>query len=75
MHPLVKQIRNDLAQAGDPEKARKMQAYMKTGQKFYGVQAPVRRKLFKAAAKNFDLASRKEYRQVIIERLGNSTID
>ncbi len=67
MHPLVKHIRKDLAQAGDPEKARKMQAYMKTGQKFYGVQAPVRRKSFKAAAGKFGMVFRKEYRQVIFE--------
>jgi len=67
MHPLIKHIRKDLTQAGDPEKARKMQAYMKTGQTFYGVQAPARRKSFKAAAKKFGMASRKEYRQVIFE--------
>ena len=61
MHPLVHQIKLDLRKAGDPSKAAPMQAYMKTHQPFYGVQAGPRRKLFKAAIRSFPITNRKQY--------------
>ena len=67
MHPMVDYIRRELAKAENPDKARQMQAYMKTNQEFYGVQAVARRKIFKTAVTKFELTSRQEYKQVIFE--------
>lgn len=39
MHPMVIAIKGDLEKLADPAKAAEMQAYMKTGQPSYGVQA------------------------------------
>ena len=57
----------ELEKASDPEKAIQMQAYMKTTQLFYGVQAGPRRRIFKTATKAFKVRSRGEYKQVIFE--------
>ena len=67
MHPIVTAIRQDLEKAADPQKAQAMQAYMKTDQKFYGVQASERRSIFKTAAKKHPINSRQQYKQVILE--------
>ena len=67
MHPIVTAIRVALEKAADPQKALSMQAYMKTDQKFYGVQARERRSLFKTAAKKHPINSRRQYKQVILE--------
>jgi 3-methyladenine DNA glycosylase AlkD len=67
MHPFVVQLKQALQQAGDPDKAVEMQAYMKTTQPFYGVQAGPRRKSFKMIAKQFKQLTRQEYEQVIFE--------
>lgn len=66
-HPMVGALQEALAGAADPEKAPGMQAYMKTSQPFYGVQAGLRRQLFKAVAKQFKAISRAEYKQIIFE--------
>jgi 3-methyladenine DNA glycosylase AlkD len=66
-HPMVVQLSEALQQVADLEKAGGMQAYMKTEQPFYGVQAGPRRKLFKAVARGFKQISREEYEQIIIE--------
>jgi len=63
-HPLTALIRSQLQEAANPDKAGPMQAYMKTDQPFYGVQANPRRKLFKAAARDHKDLSRKEYERV-----------
>jgi 3-methyladenine DNA glycosylase AlkD/ADP-ribose pyrophosphatase YjhB (NUDIX family) len=67
MHPMVDYLTGELRKAGDPEKAIQMQAYMKTTQRFYGVQAGPRRKIFRKAAKKFAVRSRSEYSQIIFE--------
>lgn len=67
MHPLVIHIKQELQQAGDPKKAAEMQAYMKTTQPFYGIQAGPRRKSFKAIARQFKQLTPQEYEQVILE--------
>ncbi len=67
MHPMVIAIKGDLEKLADPAKAAEMQAYMKTGQPFYGVQAGPRRKSFKAAARNFKKITWPEYEQIIFE--------
>lgn len=51
--------------AADPESAPQMQSYMKTDQQFYGIKATPRRKIFRKAAKQFDIDSGKEYEKVI----------
>jgi 3-methyladenine DNA glycosylase AlkD len=58
---------DDLQRLADPDKAEPMQAYMKTDQPFYGVQAKPRRDSFKAIAKQFKAISRPEYEQIIFE--------
>lgn len=67
MHPMTRAIITALEQVADPEKAPGMQAYMKTGQPFYGVQAGPRRKAFKIVAKNYKQITREEYKQIIFE--------
>ena len=67
-HPMVLQLIEEMEKSGDLEKAEGMQAYMKTTQPFYGIQAGPRRKLFKqVVAKGFKNLSREEYEQVIFE--------
>lgn len=46
---LVEEIRAGLAAAADPERAPRMQAYMKSAMAFHGVGAPVARAVFRAA--------------------------
>ena len=65
MRPLVVYIKKQLADLGDPEKADQMQAYMKTEQPFFGVQAKPRRKIARQAIKKFPITSREEYESVI----------
>jgi 3-methyladenine DNA glycosylase AlkD len=67
MHPMVVAIDQELERIRDPEKAKEMQAYMKTTQEFYGVQAGPRRKAFKAVAKQYRQIGRAEYDQIIFE--------
>jgi 3-methyladenine DNA glycosylase AlkD len=66
-HPMVLQLNEELIKAGDPDKAKGMQAYMKTTQPFYGVPAGPRRKSFKLVAKNFKNLTHQEYEQIIFE--------
>lgn len=56
--------------AADGSKAPAMQAYMKTDQPFYGIQATPRRRIFRACAKKFPINSRSEYENVIRELWG-----
>ncbi len=67
MHPLTKLIQKQLKEAADSDKAVPMQAYMKTDQPFYGVQARARKKLLKTAVKDFKNISRDEYQKIIFE--------
>jgi 3-methyladenine DNA glycosylase AlkD len=63
---LVAAIIAELEKVADPAKAPAMQAYMKTEQPFYGVQAGPRRKAFKAACRNFKTISRQVYEETIL---------
>ena len=67
MHPIVEKIRESLKAVGEPAKAREMQRYMKTTQKFYGVQAAARKNIFRITAKAFPVTSRTDYEAVIFE--------
>ncbi|MEE9189359.1 MAG: DNA alkylation repair protein [Candidatus Neomarinimicrobiota bacterium] len=66
-HPLVVTIRTELTKAGDSDKAAAMQAYMKTDQKFYGVQANPRRTIFRHAKKRYPISKWNDYDQLILE--------
>ena len=66
-HPLVVYIRTELIKTGDSDKAAAMQAYMKTDQKFYGVQANPRRAIFRQAKKRYPISTWSEYEQLIFE--------
>lgn len=71
-HPLVAALHAAMHAAADPEKAAGMQAYMRTDQPFYGVQAGPRRRIFVEQARRFPVTSRAEYEAVILE-LWNGT--
>src|SRR5690606_12543261 len=64
-HPLVESLRAAMRAAADPAVAAGMQAYMKTDQPFYGIQADPRRRLFKETAHRFPIATRAEYEAVV----------
>lgn len=67
MHPLVDKLRQDMANAADPARAGQMQAYMKTDQPFYGIQAKERRQIFRAAQKAHPVTRRQDYEAIILE--------
>lgn len=65
MHPLAKQLFANMAQARDPAKAAPMQAYMKTDQPFYGIQAKERRVIFKKCVAANPVDSQRDYEDVV----------
>lgn len=65
MHPLAKQIFTNMAQARDPAKAAPMQAYMKTDQPFYGIQAKERRAIFKECVAAHPVDCQSDYEDVV----------
>jgi len=67
IHPMAAYLRSEMMKAGDGLKAKGMQAYMKTDQSFYGVQAGPRRLIFRKAKKKFVIVSRAEYFELIEE--------
>jgi 3-methyladenine DNA glycosylase AlkD len=66
-HPMVIYIKAELRKAGDSEKAAAMQAYMKTDQKFYGVQANPRRTIFREAKKRYPVSMWNNYENLILQ--------
>ncbi len=66
-HNFVKELLVRLKDAQDIENAKKMQAYMKTEQFFYGVNSPTRRQIFKEVKKNFKIQAQEEYQKIILE--------
>ncbi|MFC1550353.1 DNA alkylation repair protein [Candidatus Neomarinimicrobiota bacterium] len=67
IHPMAAYLRSEMKKAGDNAKAKGMQAYMKTDQPFYGVQAGPRRIIFRRAKKKFAIKSRTDYFELINE--------
>ena len=55
-----------LTEAGDPEKAGPMQAYLKTDMPFYGVQKAGRTPILRHLAKEFPPRDRKEYEDLVL---------
>ena len=64
---LVSQVRQALADHGDPVKAEGMRAYMKSEMPYRGVQTPLRRKLVRAVVRARPLGSKKEWRDTVLE--------
>ena len=65
MPPMVQYLIEEMERNRDPEKAEPMQAYMKTDQPFYGIQAKPRREIFRRARRKFSIDFREEWEQVI----------
>jgi 3-methyladenine DNA glycosylase AlkD len=65
---LVADLQLRLRQAADPGRAGSMQAYMKTDQPFYGIQAGPRRRLFRQAHSAHPLTSRRAW-ELAVRRL------
>ncbi|MDR6636407.1 DNA alkylation repair protein [Paenarthrobacter nitroguajacolicus] len=62
---LVQSIRSSIRSAGDPERARGAQAYMKSDMPSWGVRVPEVRKIVKAAVREFPPSSPDELRVAV----------
>ena len=63
---LIRSLRRELAAAADPAKAPAMQAYMKSAMPYYGVPAPVLRKVTKAVFAEFPPAN-EDWAETVLE--------
>ena len=63
---LVEEIQTRLTAAGDPERAAKMQAYMKSEMPFYGVPAPTQKTIFKEAFRSHPLETEVRWKATIL---------
>ncbi|KHT65633.1 DNA alkylation repair protein [Photobacterium gaetbulicola] len=64
--PMVIFMQQRMAEAGNAEEAKAMQAYMKTDQPFYGVKAPERKAIFKQAREHTKITSFIEYKRLVL---------
>lgn len=64
--PMVIFMQQRMAEAGSPEDAKAMQAYMKTEQPFYGVKAPERQAIFKQAREHTQVSTFTEYSRLVL---------
>ncbi|MGF1734919.1 DNA alkylation repair protein [Photobacterium satsumensis] len=64
--PMVIFMQQRMAEAGNAEDAKAMQAYMKTEQAFYGVKAPERKAIFKQAREHTAITSFIEYKRLVL---------
>lgn len=64
--PMVIFMQQRMAEAGNPEDARAMQAYMKTDQPFYGVKTPERKAIFKQAREHTKVTTFTEYSRLVL---------
>jgi 3-methyladenine DNA glycosylase AlkD len=55
-----------LGEQADPEKAARMQAYMKTDMPFYGVQKPGRKPILKELVAQYPPETREEYEELVL---------
>ena len=58
---LLARLRQELAAAGDPQKAIGQQAYMKSAMPYHGVPTPVARKIFAAVFKVYSTVSGRRF--------------
>jgi 3-methyladenine DNA glycosylase AlkD len=66
MHPLILEVRAALENVGDPAKAPKMQAYMKSAMPYRGVSAPEQKTIWKQVFREHPLPSRRQWQQVAL---------
>ncbi|WEM45312.1 DNA alkylation repair protein (plasmid) [Photobacterium sp. DA100] len=64
--PMVIFMQQRMAEAGNVNDAKAMQAYMKTDQPFYGVKAPERKAIFKQAREHTKITSFIEYKRLVL---------
>lgn len=64
--PMVILMQQRMAEAGNPEDAKAMQAYMKTEQPFYGVKTPERQAIFKQAREHTKVSTFTEYSRLVL---------
>ncbi|MGR5063965.1 DNA alkylation repair protein [Photobacterium sp. DNB22_13_2] len=64
--PMVIFMQQRMAEAGNADDAKAMQAYMKTEQDFYGVKAPERKEIFKQAREHTQITSFIEYKRLVL---------
>jgi 3-methyladenine DNA glycosylase AlkD len=67
MTPLVRAMRSSLAAAADPERAPRMQAYMKSDMPYRGISAPDMRAIAKRVIADHPLESCAEWRAAVLE--------
>ena len=65
-HPLVLEVRAELAAAADPAKAPKMQAYMKSAMPYRGVSSPEQKAIWRRVFTAHLLPSRAEWQEVAL---------
>lgn len=65
MMQAVTYVQSALREQADPEKAAGMQAYMKTGMPFYGVQKPGRTKILRHIRTEYVPTSREQYEDLV----------
>ena len=65
-HPLVLEVRAALENAGDPAKAPKMQAYMKSAMPYRGVSSLEQKAIWKGIFPAHSLSSRNEWQRVAL---------
>ncbi|WP_299012881.1 DNA alkylation repair protein [uncultured Photobacterium sp.] len=64
--PMVIFMQQRMAEVGDPEVAKEMQAYMKTDQPFYGVKTPERYAIFKQAREHTQINTFIDYSRLVL---------
>ncbi|MBY5944820.1 DNA alkylation repair protein [Photobacterium rosenbergii] len=64
--PMVIFMQQRMAEAGNTDDAKAMQAYMKTEQPFYGVKSPERKAIFKQAREHTKISSFIEYKRLVL---------
>jgi 3-methyladenine DNA glycosylase AlkD len=65
-HPLLRRVRRRLKELADPDRARPMQAYMKSAMPFLGVDAPSQRTLWRELFTQAEVMSFDEWTRVIL---------
>lgn len=58
-------VQSTLAEQANPEKAKGMQAYMKTDMPFYGVQKPARTEILRHIEREFPPTNREDYEELV----------
>ena len=64
---LLESLRNALKRAGDPVKARAMQAYMKSAMPYNGIPTPLLREICKATFVDLQFATASQWQGQILE--------